>query len=61
MTVLFQNKTKGNIVRVEDVKHLTTRELWYGITGFGVTYENGTFNLFDNDIWELRSVLTKEN
>lgn len=57
MTVLFQDKYSDQIIKVEDVKYLTTDETVFGVTGFGVGYTDGTYNLYSKESWALRSVL----
>lgn len=57
MTVIFQNKHTDKIAKVEDVKYLTTDEIVHGVTGFGVSYLDGTYNLYNKESWTLRSVL----
>ena len=56
MTITFENKHNDKIIKVEDVKFFTTGCTYLRRTGFGVNYNDGTFNLFPGSEWRLISV-----
>lgn len=53
MTIIFENKQSEKTIKVEDVKFFTTDTTCLGKTGFGVHYNDGTFNLFPKKEWQL--------
>ena len=60
MTIIFMNKHDHNeTIEVKDVKFFTTDVECLGIKGFDVHYNDGTFNLFSKNTWQL--ILVRQN
>ena len=53
MTITFENKQNGDVLRVEDVSSFSTSCTALGRTGFGGNYLDGTFSLFPGSEWRL--------
>lgn len=53
MTITFENKQSGDVLRIESVSSFSTSCKALGRTGFGVNYLDGSFNLFPGSDWRL--------
>lgn len=53
MTITFENKNTNDVIRVEDVSSFSCGCTCLGRTGYGVNYNDGTFNLFPGSVWKL--------
>lgn len=53
MTITFESKQNGKIIKVKDVKYFTTESECLGKKGYGVNYEDGTFSLYPYKEWIL--------
>lgn len=60
MTITFENKQSGKVIKVENVSMFSTSCTCLGRTGFGVNYTDGTFNLFPGSEWRLICVTAKK-
>ena len=54
MTITFMDKYDNDkIIKVEDVKYFVTDVTLFGVTGFDVHYNDGTFNIYSKQSWQL--------
>ena len=57
MTIKFKNKHTGKTIEIRDAASITPDVKCLGLTGYDVHYTDGTFNIYDREVWEFEGAI----